>query len=200
MKRIGKWLLRLLSAGLILALAVAALPYAGKLISLLCPTPDPVYATTLLKREMAKVGKLTCMEYTDTGIAAASTSALLLGEVQKVSVPYEYKIALGIDLDKVQITHEEGAILLTLPEVVMLHDSFVVTGDAQIEDFWLPLSQSRYQRILDDRAAACREEILSDKNLMAQAKGATEEKAVALYRQLLENESLAIPVVNVQWQ
>ena len=200
MKRIGKWFLRLLSAGLILALAVAALPYAGKLMVLLCPTPDPAYTTTLLKREMAKVGKLSCMEYTDTGVAAASTSALLLGEVQRVSVPYEYKISFGIDLDKVEISHENGTILLKLPPVSMLHDSFIVTGDAQIKDFWLPLSQSRYQRILDDQAASCRKEILSNEDLMAQAKEATAEKTVALYRQLLESESFSVPAVKVLWQ
>ncbi|MBQ2701319.1 MAG: DUF4230 domain-containing protein [Clostridia bacterium] len=197
MKRIGKWLLRLLSAGIILAIMVAALPYAGKLLGFLLPTPDPVYATTLLKREMAKVGKLTCLEYQDTGIAAASTSALFLGDVQRVSVPYEYTIALGVDLEKVQISIEDNGVCLTLPPVMMLYDSFNVTGEAEIEDFWLPLSQSRYQKILDNQAAASRLEILSDQELMARAEEATIDKVTALYRQLLAAENLAAPQVKV---
>lgn len=199
-KRIGGWFVRIFSSAAIMAVMIALLPYATNLLGLLFPMPDPIYASTLLKREMAKVGKLTCMEYKDTGIAAATTSALLIGDVQKVSVPYEYTIALGIDLEQVKITAEKDHIALTLPPVGMLYDSFNVTGDAQIEDFWLPLSQSRYQKILDDRAAACRQEILSDETLMQKASQATLEKVTGLYEQLLESERLAAPQLKISYQ
>ena len=197
MKLIGKWLLRIVSSAAIMALMVALLPYATNLLGLLFPNPDPIYATTLLKREMAKVGKLTCMEYKDTGIAAATTEALFLGDVQKVSVPYEYVIALGVDLEQVKISATEDSVVLTIPPTQMLYDSFNVTGEAQIEDFWLPLSQSRYQKILDDRAAACQKDILTNEDLMEEARKATHEKVAALYRQLLENEHLAPPSLKI---
>lgn len=196
MKRIGKWCIRLLSTALILALVIAALPYASRMLGLLFPQADPVYTTTLLKREMAKVGKLSCLEYQDTGVAAASTSALFLGEVQKISVPYTYQIALGVDLNQVSFSPQADRIVLRLPTVEMLYDSFTVSGEAEIHDFWLPISQAGYQAFLDDQAAACRQAILSDSQLMAQARDAAVEKLAALYAQWLQDEHLeGLPIV-----
>ena len=65
----------------------------------------------------------------------------------------------------------------------MLFDSFQVTGAPQIEDFWYRLSETQYQKMLDEQAAACRSAYLENDALMQEAWAAACETLTGLFQQ-----------------
>lgn len=177
LKKCGK----ILSTALVLVLVVSLLPYARQLLGRFLPSFKEDTSVTLerLSHEMAEVGKLTTVQYTDDGMIDSVTSALLVGNVQRVRIPYRYEIGLGVNLNQITLTAgEDGVITAAVPSVSMMYDGLTVTGEAQIDDFWYPLSEEKYQQIIDSQALACREAYLSDAALLEKAWQST---AAALY-------------------
>lgn len=185
-KRFRRFIVRVVSVAVILCLVIVLLPSISKLVSNLLPKASPQITSVILKQEMAKVGKLTTVEYTDTGILSAATTALFIGDVQKVTVPYTYQLALGIDLDQAQVSIQDELITFTVPALSLLYDKLTVTEDPTVDDFWYPLSEAQYQKILDTEEAARRKAYLDDPNAMEEAWHATTEKLGALFGQWLD--------------
>lgn len=183
MKKIGKYLLRVLTLTLVTLLVVTLLPYAREWLGALLPEGKYQRASQLLTHQMEKAGELTAVRHTDTGVMTAHTDALLIGTVQRVSVPYTYEIGLGFSLKDVRLTATEDGIQAALPAVRMLFDSFQVTGAPQIEDFWYRLSETQYQKMLDEQAAACRSAYLENDALMQEAWAAACETLTGLFQQ-----------------
>ena len=169
MKRLMKWILRPICLGLALVIGAALYPYARNLINDLLPRGKYEQAAEKLTHQMEKAGELTAVTYQDTGVMKASTSALLIGNVQQVKAPYSYKIGLGIRLDEVELIATETGIIVRLPEAQMIYDSFQITGDPQISDFWYHLTEERYQQMINDQAKKCREEYLDDVHYLEEA-------------------------------
>lgn len=169
MKRIVKRLLRILSLALALTLAAVLFPYAKDWLSRYLPQGKYDRATMVISHEMEKAGELTAVRYTDQELMEASTKALLLGEVQKVTAPYTYEIGLGIRLSDVQLSSNQDGITIRVPEIEMLYDSFRVTGSPEVQDFFYKLNESRYQQMLNDQAAECRAKYLADENCLQEA-------------------------------
>lgn len=177
MKKLGKKLGKVIALALALTLAAVFFPYARDWAASMLPRGKYERAVSLITHEMEKTGELTAVKYTDQGIMESATKALLLGEVQKVKVPYAYEIGLGIDLRDVTVSPGESGLEVTVPKAKLLYDSFRVTGEAEVSDFLYPLSEKQYQQMLDDQAADCRMGYMNDPEKLA---AAWEEACAAL--------------------
>ena len=186
-KRRGPRLLRRLGAIVTLALALTLAnvfsPFMKNWFSGLLPKVDYSSAVERLTHEMVKAGELIAVRHTDTGVMTGSIDALFLGTVSRVSAPYQYEIGLGIKLEEVNLTPEETELTVTVPKPQVLYDHFQVTGDVRNDDFWGLASQQRYQQMLDEQHAACRQNYLDDPKCMEQAWEAACEQLEILFRQ-----------------
>lgn len=181
MKRLFKAVLRVIALALAIILAVTLLPYARNFLRQYLPQGKYDQTSARLTHEMQAVGELTAVRHRDTGVMVATVDALLVGTVQKVSVPYAYEIGLGLRLDDVKLTPTENGITVSVPDAAMLYDSFTVTGEPEVSDFWYRLTENRYQQMLDGQAAACRAEYLEDAVCMQQAWDAACDQLAALF-------------------
>lgn len=162
MKRVIKWILRPVCLGLALVLAAAVYPYAVDWLRGLLPQGKYEQTVALLSHQMEKAGELTAVTYQDTGVMESNTSALLIGNVQQVKAPYSYKIGLGISLDEVELIAGETEIIVRVPETKMIYDSFQITDNPIVSDFWYHLTEERYQQMINTQALACREGYLEN--------------------------------------
>ncbi|MBR4538681.1 MAG: DUF4230 domain-containing protein [Clostridia bacterium] len=180
-------LLRRLGAIVALALALTLAnvfsPFIKNWFSRFLPSVDYSSAVERLTHEMVKAGELISVRHTDTGVMTGSIDALFLGTVSKVSAPYLYEIGLGIKLEDVKLTPGETELTVTVPHAQVLYDHFQVTGDVQNDDFWGLATQQRYQQMLDERHAACRQAYLDDPKCMERAWEAACEQMETLFRQ-----------------
>lgn len=199
MKRLLKWLSRVVALALALLLAVTLLPYTGNWLRQLLPQGKYEQTSTLLTHEMQKVGELTAVRHSDTGVMVATVDALLVGTVQRVIVNYAYEIGLGLRLSDVTLTPTESGITVSVPDAQMLYDSFTVTSQPEINDFWYRLTESRYQEMLDEQAASCRAGYLDDNDLMQQAWDAACQQLAALFAQWTD-EGLPLQFVHASPQ
>lgn len=182
MKRLGKWLLRVTAVAVGIALAVFLVRYGWDFVSGTLLKGKYERSAEIISHEMQKGGELTSVKYSDQAVMESTTKALLIGDVQKVTVPYAYEIGLGVRLDAVSVAAGEDGITVTVPDARMIYDSFQVTGEPQISDFLYPLNESRYQEMLDAQAAECREKYLSDAACLEKAW----DEACAYIRSLAE--------------
>lgn len=169
MKRVLKFLLRVVALALALTLAAVLFPYAKQWLSALLPQGKYARYSTQLTHEMEKAGELTALRCNDTGMMEARTNALLVGSVQEVRVPYAYEIGLGFSLSSVRLTATDTGLTVAVPETQMLYDSFQVTGEPDVKDFWYHLTESRYQEMLNEQAAACRAAYLENDQCQKEA-------------------------------
>lgn len=169
MKRLGRLLVRVAVLALALSLAAALFPYVRDLARSLLPQGKYRQTAALISHEMEKAGELTAVRHIDWEVLESSTKALWIGDVQQVRVPYRYEIGLGIHMKEVRLETEEDGIRVAVPPADMLYDSFRVTGEAEVTDFFYPLQEKQYQDMLDAQAAACREKYLTDAAFMESA-------------------------------
>jgi hypothetical protein len=186
-KRRAPRLLRRLGAIVALALAITLAnvfsPIMKNWFSGLLPKVDYNSAAERLTHEMVKAGELIAVRHTDTGVMTGSIDALFLGTVSRVTAPYQYEIGLGIRLEDVKLTAGETELTVTVPKPQALYDHFQVTGDVKNDDFWGLASQQRYQQMLDEQQAACRQAYLDDPQCLEQAWEAACEQLETLFRQ-----------------
>lgn len=186
-KRRGSRLIRRLAAVITLALAILLAeffsPYIRQWFSGFLPKIDYQSAAVQLTHEMEKAGELIAVRHTDTGVMTGTVQAALLGTVSEVSAPYLYEIGLGIKLEDVKLTAEDSRLTVSVPEATILYDHFQVTGAPQNKDFWGFATQRRYQKMLDEQQAACRQAYAGDPKHMQQAWEAVCEQLEALFRQ-----------------
>ncbi len=186
-KRRAPRLLRRLAliATLALALVLADVlsPYVKNLLYRILPGVDYHSAAVQLTHEMEKAGELIAVRHTDTGVMTGTINAKFLGAVSQVTAPYLYEIGLGIKLEDVKLTPDESQLTVTVPQAQVLYDHLQVTGDVQNNDFWGLATQQRYQQMLNERQAACRQGYLDDPQFMQQAWEASCEQMEKLFRQ-----------------
>ena len=180
-------LIRRLAAIAALALAIALAdvlsPFIKNWMYQVLPHLNYHSAAEQLTHEMEKAGELIAVRHTDTGVMTGTVNAKFLGTVSQVTAPYLYEIGLGIKLEDVKLSPEETQLTVTVPEAQVLYDHFQVTGEIQNNDFWGLTSQQRYQQMLDEQQAACRQAYLDDPQFMQQAWEAACEQMEILFRQ-----------------
>ena len=168
MKRFLKWLGRTVGSALCIVMVIVLLPYASKLAERFLPAIDgaAINSTVTLKREMLDSARLETVQVSEEGIMNSSTSAILLGEVQSVTIKYTYTASIGIDLTRVGISLNGNTLTFKLPQPEVLADNLHPDEIAR-DDFWYPLTDERRQELLDAEQEKCRafylqEYILSD--------------------------------------
>lgn len=163
MKRIGQWFVRTLGKAMVLILTIILLPYVSKLASAVLPDLSGAAMNTsiLLSHKMENSARLETTVIEDEGILQSSTDAMFLGTVQSVTVQYQYKASVGIDLSKVQMKVRGKTITLLLPPLEILSDS-LTPMHLEKNDFFYPLTEERRQKLLDDELLACRERCLAE--------------------------------------
>lgn len=195
MKRIFRGLFRILCFSLVISLAAVMFPYVRSWVAEVMPQGKYDRLSTQLTHEMEKAGELTALRLKDTGVMTATTDALFIGSVQEVKAPYAYEIGLGIDLTAVSLTASDTGILVSVPPAQMLYDSFQITGDPEIRDFWYRLTEARYQEMINAQAAACRSTYLENEDQMENAWRAACE---ALEKLMAQWADQALPLTFVQ--
>ena len=153
-----RWLIRVISAALIISLVLVFLPRITRLVGRLWPDPArTVRVSEILRHELTESARLETLKTDDQGVLTASVQAALIGEVQRVTIDYDYHASIGIDLKKVQISSAGGVLSLTLPPFEILSDSLTPTK-VDLSDFWYPLTEKRRNQLLSEerekRAAA----------------------------------------------
>lgn len=188
LKRILKFFGRLAAFVLAATLFFTFWPEISGLLRGLLPGVEGkgIVTSTQLTHELRSMGMLTTAEYTDTGAIVSTVPAALLGDVQKVTIPYEYKIYFGVDLEQAEVEAVESALFITLPEAEMLEDKLTVTGEVEVWDFFFPLTEDRYQSILNERTLAFRAAYLEDPSPFEAAYGTATERIGALLASVLE--------------
>lgn len=158
MKRFMKWLGRTVGSAVCIVLVIVLMPYASKLAEKLLPAIDgaAINSSVTLRREMENSARLETVCITEEGVLNSSTSAMLLGEVQSVTVKYTYTASIGIDLTRVGLSVDGNTLTFILPQPEVLADS-LHPDEIVRDDFWYPLTDSRRQELLDAEQAKCRE-------------------------------------------
>lgn len=174
---------------LIALLAVALVVFAPGIRGLLggLVPGAGIIETTQLTHELQEMGVLTAQKHTDTGVFVSTLPAIIIGTAQKVTVPYEYTISYGVDLEKATISAvDDGLLLVSLPPAEMVHDAMRVTGEVEVFDLLYPLTEARYQEILDTQAEAFRQAYLEEPGYALVAWETAKEKVSALLEAMLD--------------
>ncbi len=160
--RLLRFPIRILSSALIISLALFFLPYLTRLAGRLWPDPARTQKVSeILSHELKESARLETMTVDDEGVLTATVQAALIGEVQRVTITYDYHASVGVDLNKVSITADGGVLTLVLPPFEILSDSLTpVTVDR--DDFWYPLTESRRAMLLSEERAARAQAVLSE--------------------------------------
>lgn len=158
MRGFMKWIARTVGTAISLVLVIVLMPYASKLAEQLLPAIDgaAINTSVTLRREMENSARLETVCITEEGVLNSSTSAMLLGEVQSVTVKYTYTASIGIDLTRVGLSVDGNTLTFTIPQPEVLADSLHPDQIVR-DDFWYPLTDSRRQELLDEEQAKCRE-------------------------------------------
>ena len=122
MKRIGKWLLGLITSALTLVLVIVLLPYAAKWIARIMPDESAaaIRASVVLSQKLEQSAKLETLHVTEEGALNYEVKAAFLGTVASINADYTYEGSFGIDLQQVTITRDGSVLTLTLPAPELL--------------------------------------------------------------------------------
>ena len=145
-----RFLIRMVSTAMILALTIAFLPYVTRWAGQLWPDPSRTERVSeILRHELKESARLETMTVDDDGVLTATVQAALIGEVQRVTIEYTYHASIGVDLEQVRVTAEGGTVALKLPAMEILSDSLTPTHIDR-QDFWYPLTEKRRDQLLSE--------------------------------------------------
>ena len=144
-----RFVLRVLSTALILTLTLVLLPHVTRLAGRLWPDPArTTRASEVLRHQLTQTARLETLTVDDEGVMTSTVQAALIGEVQRVTIHYDYHASIGIDLEKVRVSAEGGELTVLLPPLEILSDSLTPT-QVDRNDFWYPLTEGRRARLLE---------------------------------------------------
>ena len=156
MKRIGKWLLGLITSALTLVLVIVLLPYAAKWVARIMPDESAaaIRASVVLSQKLEQSAKLETLHVTEEGALNYEVKAAFLGTVASINADYTYEGSFGIDLRQVTMTRDGSVLMLTLDSLTPAD----ITRDSALYPY---LDDNDWQRVLEDERVACRERYLS---------------------------------------
>ena len=160
MKRIGKWLLGLITSALTLVLVIVLLPYAAKWIARIMPDESAaaIRASVVLSQKLEQSAKLETLHVTEEGALNYEVKAAFLGTVASINADYTYEGSFGIDLQQVTMTRDGSVLTLTLPAPELLRRLRAITRDSALYPY---LDDNDLQRVWEDERVSCRERYLS---------------------------------------
>lgn len=157
-----RFLLRIVSTALIISLVLVFLPRLTRLAGRLWPDPARTKRVSeLLSHELKDSARLETLTVDDQGVLTATVQAALIGEVQRVTMDYDYHASVGVDLTKVRLSAEDGVLTLYLPPFEILSDSLTPTH-VDRQDFWYPLTEKRRAQLIEEEKASRADAILAE--------------------------------------
>ena len=157
-----RFLLRIVSTALIISLVLVFLPRLTRLAGRLWPDPARTERVSeLLSHELKDSARLETLTVDDQGVLTATVQAALIGEVQRVTMDYDYHASVGVDLTKVRLSAEDGVLTLYLPPFEILSDSLTPTH-VDRQDFWYPLTEKRRAQLIEEEKASRADAILAE--------------------------------------
>ncbi len=157
-----RFLLRIVSTALIISLVLVFLPRLTRLVGRLWPDPARTERVSeLLSHELKDSARLETLTVDDRGVLTATVQAALIGEVQRVTMDYDYHASVGVDLTKVRLSAEDGVLTLYLPPFEILSDSLTPTH-VDRQDFWYPLTEKRRAQLIEEEKASRADAILAE--------------------------------------
>ncbi len=157
-----RFLLRIVSTALIISLVLVFLPRLTRLVGRLWPDPARTERVSeLLSHELKDSARLETLTMDDQGVLTATVQAALIGEVQRVTMDYDYHASVGVDLTKVRLSAEDGVLTLYLPPFEILSDSLTPTH-VDRQDFWYPLTEKRRAQLIEEEKASRADAILAE--------------------------------------
>ncbi|MBR2601797.1 MAG: DUF4230 domain-containing protein [Clostridia bacterium] len=157
-----RFLLRIVSTALIISLVLVFLPRLTRLVGRLWPDPARTERVSeLLSHELKDSARLETLTVDDQGVLTATVQAALIGEVQRVTMDYDYHASVGVDLTKVRLSAEDGVLTLYLPPFEILSDSLTPTH-VDRQDFWYPLTEKRRAQLIEEEKASRADAILAE--------------------------------------
>ena len=188
MKRLNKWLAKVVGSAMATVLVIVMLPYGAKLAWQILPdlSDRAEVAAHTLSRRFEESARLETLQIEEEGVLTSSTSALFLGTVQRVTIRYRYEISLGIDLREVTVQADGNHLTLILPPMQVLADSLTPTSIDR-NDFWYPLSDKQRKTLLENERLSCRARCLEEQSTSDSAWEQTCRMLDATIAQWLEN-------------
>ena len=166
MKAFIRWLGRIVASTLILVLTLALLPHAARLLSYIMPDESgaTIRASAIISTRLKESSRLETLQVSQDGVMYHQIMAAFIGPVADVNVEYRYDASFGVDLSKVVIKRTGSTLTFYLPECEVLNDSLTPIESVR-NDWWYPyLSDSDYDRMLEQERLLRREEFLSGQN------------------------------------
>lgn len=163
MKRIGKWLLGLITSALTLVLVIVLLPYAAKWVARIMPDESAaaIRASVVLSQRLEQSAKLETLHVTEEGALNYEVKAAFLGTVASITADYTYEGSFGIDLRRVTMTRSGTVLTLTLPAPELLLDSLTPSDITRDSALYPYLGDNDLQRVLSEERLTCRARYLS---------------------------------------
>ena len=185
---------KIISTALVLALTIAFLPRITRLAGRLWPDPARTERVSgLLSHELTESARPETLQVDDRGVLTATVQAALIGEVQRVTVDYDYHASIGIDLTKAGVSAEGGVLTLTLPPFEILSDSLTPTKIDR-KDFWYPLTEKRRTQLLNQEKTVRAEAALQEAETSEDLWKRTEETLRGLIDSWIGSDTMLITV------
>ena len=159
-----RFLTRIISAALLITLVIIFLPRLTRLVGRLWPDPArTTRVSEIIRHELQSTARLEVLTVDDQGVLTSTVQAALIGEVQRVTIEYDYHASIGVDLNQVQVETDGGTISVILPEMEILSDSLTPTK-VDRQDFWYPLTEKRRNQLLEEEKEKRNSAALADAN------------------------------------
>ena len=167
MKRLLRWLAKILGSALTLILVIILFPYFSRLASTLMPDESgaAIKTSAILAARLENSARLETLKVSEDGVLYYEIEAAFLGPVASISSKYTYDASFGIDLTKINLQLDGKNLMLNLPAPELLQDA-LTPDEVMRDDFWYPgFSDQDYEKLFEDERLARRTHYLSGEQL-----------------------------------
>ena len=163
MKHVGKWLLKVISKALVIALVIMIILFASNpLRELLRNVQGEIrLQSTILKQKMESSKRLEVTTVDEEGTLEAKTSVVLLGTVGSTTIRYRYSASIGIDLGKVEMSAEGDSLVFLMPDPEILNDG-IEPLEINRNDLFSKAIDKSTETLLNEQRLKCRDEYMSN--------------------------------------
>ena len=163
MKHVGKWLLKVISKALVIALVIMIILFASNPFrELLRNVQGEIrLQSTILKQKMESSKRLEVTTVDEEGTLEAKTSVVLLGTVGSTTIRYRYSASIGIDLGKVEMSAEGDSLVFLMPDPEILNDG-IEPLEINRNDLFSKAIDKSTETLLNEQRLKCRDEYMSN--------------------------------------
>lgn len=163
MRAFIRWLGRIISSVLTIALVIILFPHLSRFAAKIMPDESgaAIKASAILSEKLVHTSRLETLRVNADGVLNYDIQAAFIGSVANINASYRYEASFGIDLQKVTMHVSDNTITFVLPEIEVLMDH-LSPSEVYRDDFWYPgFSDKDYENLLENERLKCRERYLS---------------------------------------